>query len=59
MRRKRNDVTIKLRKALRDEQITKYRNLDLNDHDETEVEINIDSEMTLNSIKRGNYNNCR
>lgn len=49
-------MTIELRKLLREEQMTKHRNLVLNDNDETEVEFNLDFEMTLDSIKRGNYN---
>lgn len=54
MRRKRNDVTVELRKALRDEQITKHRNIVSNDHDEDQI-FNPDSEMTIDNIKEGNY----
>lgn len=55
MRRKRNDVTIELRKALRDEQITKHRNLVLGDNDE--VEFNSDYEMSIDNIKEGKIYN--
>lgn len=52
MRRKRNDITIELRKTLRDEQITKHRNLVLSENDE-EIEFNTDCEMTIDNIKEG------
>ncbi|VVC37270.1 Importin subunit alpha,Atypical Arm repeat,Armadillo-like helical,Armadillo-type fold,Importin- [Cinara cedri] len=52
LRRKRNDVTVQLRKTLRDEQVTKHRNIVLDNHDE-EFEFNFDSEITLDNIKEG------
>lgn len=52
MRRKRNDVTVQLRKALRDEQITKHRNIVLDKRDE-EFEFNSSGEITLENIKEG------
>lgn len=56
MRRKRNDVTVELRKALRDEQITKHRNIvPLNDDEE--LKFNPDHEMTLENIKEGKNHN--
>lgn len=56
LRRKRNDVTVELRKASRDEQLTKHRNIVLDDHEEINVEQNFDYEMTVDNIKEGkNY----
>jgi len=55
LRRKRNDVTINLRKTLRDEQMIKHRNIVLNDHD-NELEFNPDGEITIDNIKEGNNN---
>lgn len=52
MRRKRNDVTVQLRKTLRDEQITKHRNIVLDKHVE-EFEFNFAGEITLENIKEG------
>jgi len=52
LRRKRNDVTINLRKTLRDEQMIKHRNIVLNDHD-NELEFNPDGEITIDNIKEG------
>lgn len=60
MRRKRNDVTINLRKSLRDEQLSKRRNLDtINIIDDDEiVSFTNDNEMTIDEIKQGTiYNN--
>lgn len=56
MRRKRNDVTIELRKALRDEQLTKHRNVVIDNHEEVNVELNLDYEMTVDNIKEGKNN---
>lgn len=52
MRRQRNDVTVELRKAIRDEQMIKHRNIILNDHDD-ELEFNQNCEMTIDAIKEG------
>ncbi|XP_050429823.1 importin subunit alpha-1-like [Adelges cooleyi] len=57
LRRKRNDVTIELRKSKRDEQMAKRRNMDAlvstsNKHDDV-VELNIDHEMTMDNLKEG------
>lgn len=53
LRHKRMEVTIELRKTLRDQQILKHRNIVIGDNDE-ELEINyIINEMTLEDIKGG------
>lgn len=57
LRRKRNDVTVELRKASRDEQLTKHRNIVLDDHEEINVEQNFDYEMTVDNIKEGKITN--
>jgi len=55
LRQKRSDVVVELRKTLRDEQLSKHRNLVLDDNDD-EVDIIPDQEMTLDNIKEGrNY----
>jgi len=54
LRQKRNDVVVELRKTLRDEQLSKHRNIVLDDRDD-ELDIP-DQEMTIDNIKEGrNY----
>lgn len=55
MRHKRNNVTVELRKTLRNEQISKHRNIVLNDSEDS-VEFNLDSKMTIDNIKEGTNN---
>lgn len=52
MRRKRNDVTIELRKTLRDEQQKKHRNIVLDVCDE-ELEVHTEVELSIDDIKEG------
>lgn len=52
MRRKRNDVVVELRKTLRDQQLSKHRNIVLNDPDEGSDFIP-DQEMTIDNIREG------
>lgn len=52
LRRKRNDVTIELRKTLRDEQLKKHRNIVLDAHDD-ELEIKPEVDLTIDDIKEG------
>lgn len=54
MRHKRNEVTIELRKTLRDQQILKHRNIVIGDNDE-ELEINTINEITIEDIKEGKF----
>lgn len=54
MRHKRNEVTIELRKTLRDQQILKHRNIVIGDNDE-ELEINTINEITIEDIKGGKF----
>uniref|UniRef100_A0A2S2NCU0 Importin subunit alpha n=1 Tax=Schizaphis graminum TaxID=13262 RepID=A0A2S2NCU0_SCHGA len=54
LRRKRNDVTIELRKTLRDEQLKKHRNIVLDAHnDELELKPEPEVELTIDDIKEG------